>query len=305
MGVFYYMYISITGLLGRNHPKGKNSPYKYMDPLDTPAFPPKADEVVTTTDGSQPESGVVTGDNGTPAPLPADQEGTVPQTPTEEDEQKVPYSRMKSVIDARREAERRADEAEERLNQVLSRETPSYRQETPEVEPYNGSLPSYWAKMYGDNDNSRLAYSYELERQEALREEFRREALQAVREERNYESQVIATNERTIDERLEDLSYSLGRELSEREEEALLNIADEYTPKDRDGNYSGDLIPFDKAWEIYNLQQAQSSGTASRQRRTPTMATNMPTSGEPSNRESDNKNWNPLDWNSYSKRIPN
>lgn len=277
-----------------------------MDPLDTPAFPPKADEVVTTTEGSQPESEVVTGSNGTPAPLPADQEGIVPSDPVEDDEQKVPYSRMKSVIDARREAEQRAEEAEQRLNEVLSRrETPSYRQEPQEVEPYSGSLPYHWAKMYGDNDTSRLAYSYELERQEALREEFRREALQAVREERNYESQVIATNERTIDERLEDLSYSLGRGLSEREEEALLSIADEYTPKDENGNYSGDLIPFDKAWEIYNLQQAQSVGSATRQRRAPTVATNTPTHGEPSNRESDNKNWNPLDWNSYSRRIPN
>jgi hypothetical protein len=276
-----------------------------MDPLDTPAFPPQADEVIATTDGSQPQSGI--DNNGTPAPLPADQQGIVPSdsVATEDDEQKVPYSRMKSVIEARREAEYRAEEAEERLNQLLSRRDEPRRQETSEVEQYNGALPPYWAKMYGDNENSRLAYSYELERQEALKEELRRDALDAVRQERNQESQVIATNERTIDENLEDLSYGLGRDLSDREEAAILDIVDEYTPKDDDGNYSGKLIPFEKAWEIFTLRQAQSSGTASRQRRESTMATNTPTYGEPSNREGENKNWNPMDWNSYQRRIPN
>lgn len=277
-----------------------------MDPLDAQAFPPQqVVEETPTAEFSPNQSGI--DNNGTPAPLPADQQGIVPPepVPTEDDEQKVPYSRMKSVIEARRDAEQRAEEAEQRLQEVLNRREEPSRQSSSDVEPYNGSLPSYWAKMYGDNDNSRLAYSYELERQESLREEFRREALDAVRQERNQESQIIATNERTIDENLEDLSYALGRDLSDREESEILNIVDEYTPKDDDGNYSGKLIPFEKAWEIYNLRQSQTSGTTARQRRVPTMATNTQTSGEPSNREGDNKNWNPMDWNSWQKRLPN
>lgn len=268
-----------------------------MDPLDTPAFLPQADEVIATPNDSQSQSGLGSLDNNVPV-VPSPTDGVV------DDEQKVPYSRMKSVIDARRDAERRAEEAEERLNQMLSRNEPA-RQDSSEPGQYNGALPMYWVRMYGDNENSRYAYTAELERQDAIRDEVRREALDAVREERTQETQVLASHERTIDENLEDLSYSLGRDLSDKEQDAILTIVDEYTPKDDDGNYSGNLIPFEKAWDIYNMQQAQASGTATRQRRVPTMATNTPTEGEPSTKEKDNKEWNPLDWNGWRKRIPN
>ncbi len=263
-----------------------------MDPLDAVAFPSPTVEEVPTAQAPQAESGT---DNTESVPSPT--EGV--------EEQRIPYSRMKAVIDARREAEQRAEEAEERLNQVLSRNEEPRRQENRNVGEYDGALPVYWAKMYGDNENSRLAYSYELERQQAIRDEVRREALNAVREERTQETQVIAGNERTIDNHLEDLSYSLGRELSEQEEDAILTIVDEYTPTDEDGKYSGSLMSFEKAWEIYNLRQSQSSGAAARSRRAPTMLTGTPTNGEPSTKLKDDKDWNPQDWNGWRKRVPN
>lgn len=260
--------------------------------LDQPAFTSEEVKVVPTAEAPQAESG-------------EGQEQATSGADPVVDEQKVPYSRLKSVIERAREAERRADEAMERLNSL--ERAPRYEERSErndEVRPYNGSLPVPWVKMYGDNENSRLAYSYEVERQNELRDVLRREALDAVREERTQESQSLSQNERTIDERIEDLSYSLGRDLSEQEEGALLDIVDEYTPTGRDGKYTGDLLPMDKAWEIYNLRMSQQTNQVARQRRTPTALTSVRTDGEPGSKDA-SKDWNPHDWNSYRKRIPN
>ena len=39
--------------------------------------------------------------------------------------------------------------------------------------------------------------------------------------------------------------------MTEEEEIAILEIVDEYTPKDKDGDYLVSLLPFEYAWEIY------------------------------------------------------
>ena len=58
-----------------------------------------------------------------------------------------------------------------------------------------------------------------------------------------------------IDARLDGLEKYLGRELTEDEEMAILDIVDEYTPKDKKGNYLVPLIPFDYAWKIYEAMK--------------------------------------------------
>lgn len=266
--------------------------------LDAPAFTSTEVKEPITAEASQAESEQSEREQ-TPPPV----DGGVPAIP-ETEEQKVPYSRMKSVIDRARDAERRAEEAEEALAQSRSARQNIAPEHDDTVHPYNGSLPVWWVKMYGDNDVAREAYSYELVRQEQIRDEAKREAIEAVRAERSQESQILAENERTIDERLEDLSMGMGRDLTEKEELALLDIVDEYTPKDADGNYSGDLLPMDKAWEIHTLRQSQGSKRTQKSRQVPTELTSERTDGEPNNSETDNKNWNPLNWNGYRSRIP-
>lgn len=267
--------------------------------LDSPAFGPGAianepKENVTT----QPSQGESENRNETKVEPTSGGEPVV-APPTEE--QRVPYSRLKAVTDARREAEDRAAEAEDRYQRLLSeREQRQQGQFQQQVE-----LPTWWVKLYGDTDQSKEAYSYELERQQTIREEARREALEAVREERAQEGQVLSSNERIIDNRLEDLGQVLGRDVTEQEEASILDIVDEYTPKDRDGNYAGELISFEKAWEIHELRQSQATGKTRQARRAPTDLTSQSSQGEPTGKEKDDKNWNPLDWNSWKRRIPN
>jgi len=70
-----------------------------------------------------------------------------------------------------------------------------------------------------------------------------------------YESLKMEDNVAEIDERLEDLAIHLDRELTEYEERRILEIVDEYTPKDKDGDYLTDLLPFDYAWKIYEAKK--------------------------------------------------
>lgn len=67
---------------------------------------------------------------------------------------------------------------------------------------------------------------------------------------------MVKDNVAEIDERLEDLVEYLGRELTEGETSAILDIVDEYTPKDSKGNYLIELLPFDYAWRVYEAKKS-------------------------------------------------
>jgi predicted RNA-binding protein len=69
------------------------------------------------------------------------------------------------------------------------------------------------------------------------------------------EDQRIEGNIGIIDEQFLELQEMIGRELTEDEQSEVLDIVDEYTPKDKDGNYLCSLLPFDYAWEIYEVQK--------------------------------------------------
>ncbi len=58
-----------------------------------------------------------------------------------------------------------------------------------------------------------------------------------------------------INDNFEELSENIGRELTEYEQSAVLDIVDKYTPKDDKGNYAVSLLPFDYAWEIYEAER--------------------------------------------------
>ena len=64
-----------------------------------------------------------------------------------------------------------------------------------------------------------------------------------------------AQNIAIIDERLDELAEMLGRQLTDEEQSAILDIVDEHTPTGKDGMYLYPLLPFDYAWQIYQLKQ--------------------------------------------------
>lgn len=272
--------------------------------FDAPAFAsskPSA-EIAPTVDS--PTEGEGSGE-GTPASGGAPV--VVPKAPVEEpSEQQVPYSRFSTALSRAKEAEREAEEAriryEELQDQLKQRnDRPQVNHETPES--FRGNLPNYWLKLYGDSPASREAYGYELERQREIEERAEQRALQAIETRSTEERQVLSRNEQLIDNRLDNLKADLNRDLTEQEESALLDIVDEYTPKDEDGNYAGDIISFDKAWEIYELRATQQSNASKRSRSAATAVTGSRSEGEPGADPKATENWDPRDWNSYRKRI--
>jgi len=58
-----------------------------------------------------------------------------------------------------------------------------------------------------------------------------------------------------IDERLEDLEEFLGREITNAERKGMLNVVDKYTPRDKNGEVLASYLPFEYAWEIYELER--------------------------------------------------
>ncbi len=56
-----------------------------------------------------------------------------------------------------------------------------------------------------------------------------------------------------IYKKLEQLEIHVGRKLTKKERDDVLDIVHEYTPRDSEGYYLVPIIPFERAWQIYRL----------------------------------------------------
>lgn len=250
--------------------------------LNAPAFGDGAQKVSDLAAVVEPAEEVVT-------------EPAVEEVPeTSEEESKVPYSRFKKFHDEAKQYEREALEWKAKAEALA--------QATPPKEENQTELPSYWVKLYGDSPEAVEAWKIQSQENERLKQEAREEALKAVQESRQQEDIQIKQNLEVIDDKLETLSAYIGRDLTSKEESALLDVVDEYTPKDDDGNYLGDTISFEKAWEILQLKQAAAKAPKRQARDEVAALSSNPTQGTPDADEK-NKAFNPLDWNAYQKRI--
>lgn len=210
-----------------------------------------------------------------------------------EEEQKVPYSRFKKFHDRALEAEREAQEWRAKAESITSR---------PEAKEAQGDIPSYWVELYGDSEQSKRAWGIQQEANNRLIQEAQQKAVEAVKSERFQEEERVSKNEEAIDAEIDALATYAGRPLTQHEQSQILDIVDEFTPKDDKGNYLGATIPFEKAWDIYELKSQASKAPKAEARNKVAALTGSPTSGEPSSDEKD-KNFNPLDWSAYKKRI--
>lgn len=216
-----------------------------------------------------------------------------------EEKPRVTYSRFKNVHERAIEAEREARELRARVEQLES--IPHERYES----PADGSLPDWWTKLYGDTDASKEAYQIQSRREEQLKEELRQEAIQALYEERRNEEGQFQSNLQTLDDNLENLTAFVGRDLTENEQSAVLDIVDEYTPKNDEGDYLGAVLPFDKAWEIYELKNEAATASSKSSRNQVANLTSSGSQGEPGTdaKKEEDKNFNPFDWDAYKKFL--
>ena len=210
----------------------------------------KFDEVVETSPDSQPNEenketegndSVVAEDN---------------QNEPEED-QKVPYSRFKKVVDERNETASKIQFLEERLQELENN-----RQEST---PEDTEMPSEWVELYGNNEVAKRAWAVQQRREDEIAERAISQAVERLRKQQEDEINAVAENEETIDNNLFELQERIGKKLSSKQEEEILTIVDEFSPVGDDGKYIT-VFPFDKAYEIYALRQSQ-KGLGTRQAR--------------------------------------
>jgi hypothetical protein len=214
-----------------------------------------------------------------------------PKEPVVE-EQKVPYSRLKTVVERARVAEQKAQEAERRYQELESK-----RDVRRSDEPYEKAISDRIKKLYGDNDTSKEIIEIELARQREIEDMAERKAIEALDRRETSSRSEIESNERVLEEKLEDFSLTLGRDLTKTEEDELLAIADQYSPTGEDGKYlSGEPLPLDRAWEIYEMKLASKGQSSKRSRSEATALTSSKTEGEADTKEGDSEGWFPGRW---------
>ena len=212
----------------------------------------------------------------------------------DEEEGKVRYSRFKSVNDRRIEAERLADQYRQEAEQLRSQR----------VEPKTETtdVPAWYLENYGDNANTRKAWANQAKHDEEVLERAEQRAREALRSERTYETSRTNENVEVIENNLDNLSDFVGRDLTEKEQSRILDIVDDMTPKDEDGNYQGPPIPFEKAWRIHELENQNANGSRIRSRNQAASQSGVRTEGEATINEEQNKNFNPS-WGSLDRAI--
>lgn len=220
----------------------------------------------------------------------------------EDEEQRVPYSRFSKIRERAEQAEQEAEEARELLRAALSRKQ-EVSQESHATSSYDEDYAREVKRLYGDTPEAQEIIAIQTRQMRAIEERAERRALDAVARMRESETQALTQNENVIDQRLARLEDSIGRELSEKEMDAVLSIVDEYTPTGEDGKYLGEILPFDKAWEVYELRQEKQSLSSKKNRSAALAASNTRSHGEPSETRQANTDFDPRNWNSLYNRI--
>ena len=172
-------------------------------------------------------------------------EQATPDKPVEEEE-KVPKSRFLTMHQRAVEAEKalRAFEAE-RASQPVQRE-PIADDE---------SLKKFYVDTFGEGELTENLYQNELARLSSIEEKAAERAYERLSQREAQDAELIDQRVQSFDRAFEELSVVEGKDFTDDEQVAMLDIVEEYSPKDAQGKLIGEfLLPLDKAYEIYQLQ---------------------------------------------------
>jgi len=206
------------------------------------------------------------------------------------DKARIPYSRFEKVNERAIRAEERARLLEEQL-QSRSVDRPVQKEE---------EVPAEWLEVLGDSPASKRAYQLilglnERHQQEAI-EKFQSDLYAQQRE----ESTAVERNLESIEDGLAQFQERLGRNLSEEEESSLLDIQDEFTAKDQDGNYVAPLLSPSQAYEILQLREGTAKAKTNQARKRVVSLTGANTEGDVS---SNSGEYNPLAWGAWRDKL--
>lgn len=199
-------------------------------------------------------------------------ETPVVETPAEE-ETKVPRSRFLTM-------HQRAIEAEKALRQFEAEHTTQSVQ-APALSD-DEDLRRLYVESFGEGELTERLYKNELARLTLIEEKAADRAFKRFSEMGQQEEQVINDRVASFDRAFEELGVEEDHEFTDDEQVALLDIVEAYSPKDAEGKLLGDyLMPLDKAYEIYQLQQAPVSQAKKNERNQVASLTGAHSQGTP------------------------
>lgn len=204
------------------------------------------------------------------------------------DKARVPYSRFETVNE-------RAIRAEERLAVLEEQAKSSGRAESTE----EISIPDEWVELYGDSDAAKRAYELQVKSLERMREESTIKILDEIEKNQAYKQQETERNVEAIDNSLKEFQEEKGIKFTEADESSILDIQDEWTPKDEKGNYVVPLISVEKAYEILTLRQAGAKADKVIARRKVVSITSSGNEGEGSSPS----NYDAKAWGSWQDKL--
>jgi len=155
----------------------------------------------------------------------------------------------------------RAIEAEK----LLAQERAERAQQTyePPQTPVATELPDYWIEMFGDSDASMKAFEAEQARLSTIEEKAAERAFERLNNREKEEEARTNDIVSSFDQAFEELGIIQDHEFTDDEQVAILDIVEQYSPKDKDGMLLREhLLPLDKAYEIYSVRsEAKTSAT--------------------------------------------
>lgn len=202
---------------------------------------------------------------------------------------RIPYSRFETVNEAKIKAETEL----EILRQQLAEKA-----ETNQTQ----DIPQEWIDLYGDSEQSKKAWEIQKNLVKNWQEEATQKAIEKIELSKKEQEEIVEKNLEEIDNSLEEFQSTLGRKLTEEEENAILDIQDEWTPKDEKGNYIAPLISPEKAWEVYTLRNKTATATKSQARRRVVSITSQGSESS-DNSSNDWEQWRPGDTQLWKKSL--
>lgn len=181
----------------------------------------------------------------------------------EREEEKVPFQRFKKYVWEAKEAQREVEALRRRIAEYEN--SSNSRQDRPYFAENSEEVPQYFQDLYGNvNDpvmGPQVKKAWEAEQKRILDLDRRaEEAADRVLSRRQQEENArYEANLQYIENEQEAFEEYLGRKLTQKEEDGVMAVLSEYSPQDENGIDS--LLPFDKAFEIYQLQNGKSKET--------------------------------------------
>ncbi len=204
----------------------------------------------------------------------------------EVEEAKVPKSRFLTMHS-------RAVEAEKKLREIEAER--SYQPESTK-EAEIAELPDHWVEMFGDSDASKRAYIAEQERLNTIEEKAAERAYQRLEGREKEEEARTAEIVSSFDQAFDELEIIQDRTFTDDEQVAILDIVEQYSPKDKDGKLLRDfLLPLDKAYEIYSVRTEAKTAEKKAARSQVASLTGARSEGSPSGAGS-SAAWQPGQW---------